>query len=193
LLLSQEINTGTITGFCKGTPTSQITECLTHLKSCIAEIGHPLLFPVIIFSHSSSLSAEIKQREARDSLRKIEDAIDMRQDIKSIGYERKGVLNLNAINRDLMQCRLRVLHRSPASSLKILQSIERTMETWRGALPQARSQLKLGELQNVMMSRLEFYKKRLQQIEIYASKTLERLDTRKSSVSGRRICDHNNQ
>jgi hypothetical protein len=39
--LSHDINQGMTTGFCKGTASSDIVECVKHLKSCAGQIGHP--------------------------------------------------------------------------------------------------------------------------------------------------------
>ncbi|RDL40541.1 Uncharacterized protein BP5553_00520 [Venustampulla echinocandica] len=82
LLLSHDINNAITTGFCKGTASSDIVECIKHLKACGLQIGHPMLLPTIIFSHDVSFKTDIKQRDARDWLRRLEHAVSMRSEIE---------------------------------------------------------------------------------------------------------------
>ena len=47
------------------------------------EVGHPLLPPVIILSHDLSSKSDIRQRDARDWLRRLENAITLRDEIEA--------------------------------------------------------------------------------------------------------------
>jgi hypothetical protein len=185
LLLSHDVNAGNTTGFCKGTPSSDIVECIKHLKSCVAQISHPLLLPIIIFSHDVSSKTDIKQREARDWLRRLEHAVSMRTEIEEKeGYvNREGVVDLDAINRDLVECHSQVLWKRPKAYLEILAGLESAMGKFWDKLPKERREEKmLRGLHASMMARLDFYRNKLQGIESYAHTTLARLDIQRSAV-----------
>lgn len=179
---------GITTGFCKGTPSSDIVECLKHLKACALQIGHPMLLPTIIFSHDMSAKTDIKQREARDWLRKLEHAVSMRTEIddKESYVDKDGLVDFDLINRHLVECHSQVLWKRPRAYLQILDSFNSIMKGFMERLPQERNVLEMRKLHESMLSRLEFYRRKLQGIESYAHTTLQRLDIQRSAVS----CTH---
>lgn len=182
LSLSHEINTGITAGFCKGTPSSDIIECLRHLKACLLEISHPFLLPVIIFSHDASFKAEIKQRDARDWLRRLEHAISMRPKIEEKeGYVKGGVVDLDAINRDLVECHAQVLWKRPIAHIRILDSIKEAAEGFYEKLSENRK-TSMNKLHASLLSRLEFYRRKLQGIDLYADTTLRRIEIQRNAV-----------
>lgn len=182
-MLSYDFHTGITAGYCKGTPSSDIVESITLLKACGPEICHPLLLPLIIFGHDASFKPDIKQRDARDWLRRLEHAISMRSEIEErVGYVREGVVDLDAVNRDLVECHAQVLWKRPIAFLRITDSFKEAMELFYTNLPRERKDPRMKKTQASMLSRLEFYKKKWQGIETYASTTLERLETQKSSA-----------
>ena len=184
LTLSHDVNNGITNGFCKGTPSSDIVECIKHLKACVMQAGHPMLLPIIIFSHDVSFKTDIKQRDARDWLRRLEHAVSMRSEIEEKeGYVREGVVDLDAVNRDLVECHSQVLWKRPKAYLQILAHIERSMDMFYGKLPQERQEQDMRKLQASMKARLDFYRVKLQGIESYAYTTLQRLDIQRSAVS----------
>jgi hypothetical protein len=183
-MLSHDVNNGITTGFSKGTPSSDIVECIKHLKACVLQVGHPLLLPIIIFSHDVSFKTDIKQREARDWLRRLEHAVSMRTEIvEKEGYVKEGVVDLDAVNRDLVECHSQVLWKRPKAYIEILQAIEGAMERFYKKLPEERRVGDMKKLQASMMARLDFYRVKLQGIESYAYTTLQRLDIQRSAVS----------
>jgi len=183
LMLSHDVNNGITTGFSKGTPSSDIVECIKHLKACVLQIGHPLLLPIIIFSHDVSFKTDIKQREARDWLRRLEHAVSMRTEIvEKEGYVKEGVVDLDAVNRDLVECHSQVLWKRPKAYIEILQAIEDAMGRFYGRLPEERKAGDMKKLQASMLARLDFYRVKLQGIESYAYTTLQRLDIQRSAV-----------
>jgi hypothetical protein len=183
-MLSHAIKSGVTTGYCKGTPSSDIVECIKHLKACVLQISHPLLLPVIIFSHDVSFKTDIKQREARDWLRKLEHAVSMRMEIEEReGYvSRDGVVDLDAINRDLVECHSQVLWKRPKAYLEILSGLERSMEKFYSKLPEERKVEIMRKLHASMLARLDFYRNKLRGIDSYAHVTLARLDIQRSAV-----------
>jgi len=183
LILSHDVNNGITTGFAKGTPSSDIVECIKHLKACVLQVGHPMLLPIIIFSHDVSFKTDIKQREARDWLRRLEHAVSMRSEIEEKeGYVKEGVVDLDAVNRDLVECHSQVLWKRPKAYLEILASIERSMEKFFDRLPINRQDKPMRKLHASMLARLDFYRVKLQGIDSYAYTTLQRLDIQRSAL-----------
>ncbi|KAI9048895.1 hypothetical protein LZ554_006749 [Drepanopeziza brunnea f. sp. 'monogermtubi'] len=183
LMLSHEVNNGITTGFCKGTPSSDIVECIKHLKECVLQVGHPMLLPIIIFSHDVSFKTDIKQRDARDWLRRLEHAVSMRSEIEEReGYVKEGVVDLDAVNRDLVECHSQVLWKRPKAYLEILGGIEVAMAKFYEALPEPRKEKSMKGLQASMLARMDFYRVKLQGIDSYAHTTLQRLEIQRSAL-----------
>jgi hypothetical protein len=179
------MKSGITTGFCKGTPSSDIIECIKHLKACALQIGHPMLLPTIIFSHDMSAKTDIKQREVRDWLRRLEHAVSMRNEIDDKeGYvDKDGLVDLDLINRHLVECHSQVLWKRPKAYLQLLDSFDKSMKEFMQRLPQERNVSDMRKLHESMLSRLEFYRRKLQGIDSYAYTTLQRLDIQRSAVS----------
>ncbi len=118
-MLSYSYNTCITTGFVKGTESSDILEALDHLIACRSELGHPLILPIIILSHDLSAKGDMRQRDARDWLRRLENAITMRNEIE----EREVYMDLDVdrINRDLVECHSQVLWKRPQAYQEILK------------------------------------------------------------------------
>ncbi|KAJ8065243.1 hypothetical protein OCU04_005945 [Sclerotinia nivalis] len=183
LTLSHDIKNGITTGYAKGTPSSDMVESIQHLKACILQIGHPMLLPAIIFSHDISFKTDLKQREARDWLRRLEHAVSMRSEIEEKeGYVREGVIDLDAINRDLVECHSQVLWKRPKAYLQILSQLEKAMKMFDERLPEERKDESMRALQASMLARFDFYRVKLQGIESYAYTTLQRLDIQRSAL-----------
>lgn len=184
-MLSHDVNNGLTTGFCKGTPSSDIIECIKHLKECVLQVAHPMLLPIIIFSHDVSYKTDIKQRDARDWLRRLEHAVSMRSEIEEReGYVKEGVVDLDAVNRDLVECHSQVLWKRPKAYLEILGGIEVAMGKFYDALPESRKQNStMKALHASMLARMDFYRVKLQGLDSYAYTTLQRLEIQRSAVS----------
>lgn len=184
LMLSHDIKRAVTTGFCKGTASSDIVECVRHLKACSLQIGHPMLLPTIIFSHDMSAKTDIKQREARDWLRKLENAVSMRTEIDDKeSYVQDGLVDLDLINRHLVECHSQVLWKRPRAYMQILESFDRAMALFQGEVAsRARWEGELRRLHASMLSRHEFYKCKLQGIDSYAFTTLQRLEIQRAAL-----------
>lgn len=187
LMLSHNFRTGITSGFAKGTESSELVESIRHLTACRGQVGHPLLLPIIILSHELSSKNDQKQREARDWLRRLEHAVSMRSEIEEReGYVRDNVIDLDAINRDLVECHSQVLWKRPQAYQEIIREIEKAMHRFWDRLPEERRNSDEGrdldKLHRSMFSRLEFYMVKLKGIENYAHTTLERLTIQRSAV-----------
>lgn len=143
-----------------------------------------MLLPIIIFSHDVSFKTDIKQRDARDWLRRLEHAVSMRSEIEEReGYAKDGVVDLDAVNRDLVECHSQVLWKRPKAYLQILGGIEVAMGKFYEELPESRRDKTMKALQASMLARMEFYRVKLQGIDSYAHTTLQRLEIQRSAVS----------
>jgi len=182
-MLSHDVNRGITNGYAKGTSSSDLVECIKHLRACGPQIGHPLLLPIIIFSHDVSFKTDIKQRDARDWLRRLEHAVSMRTEIQETeGYVKEGVVDLDAINRDLVECHSQVLWKRPKAYIEILMGIETALEKFYEGIPEQRKDETMRKLHASMRARMDFYRVKLQGIESYAYTTLQRLDIQRSAV-----------
>ena len=180
LMLSHSFQTNITTGFVKGTASSDINDAIEHLRSCSDQVAHPMLLPIIILSHDLSSRSDQKQRDARDWLRRLENAVTMRNEID----EKEGYMdfNLDAINRDLVECHSQVLWKRPQAYQDIVLQLERAMERFMDAVPPDRLDRELRMLDRSMRARLEFYMAKLKGIEHYVATTLARLDIQRSAV-----------
>jgi len=185
LMLSHDVNNSITTGYSKGTPSSDIVASITHLKACASEIGHPMLLPTIIFSHDISFKTDIKQREARDWLRRLEHGISMRTDIEEKdGYVNDdGIMDFDAVNRDLVECHSQVLWKRPVAYMRIIEAFEKSLKLFDGGLPEQRKTKRVRTTHANIAARMDFYRIQLQGLDSYAYTTLQRLEVQRSAVS----------
>ncbi|KAI6091125.1 hypothetical protein F4821DRAFT_255409 [Hypoxylon rubiginosum] len=179
IMLSYSYKTGITTGFVKGTESSDITKLLQQLTSCSAEVGHPLLLPIIILSHDLSSKNDKRQREARDWLRRLENAITLRNEIDE--KEVYSDFDVDGINRDLVECHSRVLWKRPQAYQEIVKEVKEAMTKFRTELSDERKEA-LASLDSSMVSRLEFYRVKLTGMEHYIHTTLERLHIQRQAL-----------
>ncbi|ORY70164.1 uncharacterized protein BCR38DRAFT_455018 [Pseudomassariella vexata] len=180
VMLSHAFNTSITTGFVKGTASSDINEAIQHLRACAAQVAHPLLLPIIILSHDLSSRTDQKQRDARDWLRRLENAVTMRNEID----EKEGYIDfdLDAINRDLVECHSQVLWKRPQAYQEIIKEIKGAMDLfWQGSRALSKMH-EISALHQSMASRLDFYRIKLTGIENYAHTTLERLNIQRQAL-----------
>ncbi|KAH8894814.1 hypothetical protein GQ53DRAFT_792689 [Thozetella sp. PMI_491] len=187
LMLSHCFATGITTGFAKGTESSDMLESVRHLKECAAQSMHPMLLPVIILSHDLSAKNDQKQRDAREWLRKLEHAVSMRNEIvEDEGYVKDAIMDLDQINRDLVECHSQVLWKRPQAYMEIIDSMEKCMERfWALASKDEKYGGDRGEVCKIhrsMCARLEFNNAKLKGIESYAHTTLERLTIQRAAL-----------
>jgi hypothetical protein len=180
LMLSYSFNTRITTGFVKGTPSSDIVKCIRHLRSCTGQIAHPLLLPIIILSHDLSTKTDQKQREARAWLRKLEHAVTMRNDID----EKEGYadFDVDALNRDLVECHSQVLWKRPQAYQEIISDMKGAMDKYWSQLGDEQKTAEMTALHDNLESRLDFYRVKLKGTENYIQTTLERLNIQRQAV-----------
>lgn len=188
LMLSHSFSTGITTGYAKGTESSDMLECITHLKECAEQIMHPVLLPMIILSHDLSAKTDQKQREAREWLRLLEHAVSMRDEVlpEESMYIKESMVDLDQINRDLVECHSQVLWKRPQAYQEIIKSIHKSMDYfWSLAENNPAYGGRRGEVDKLhrsLLARLDFYSTKLKGIENYAHTTLERLSIQRAAL-----------
>ncbi|KAF5232402.1 hypothetical protein FANTH_13021 [Fusarium anthophilum] len=195
MLLSHSLKTGVTTGFIKGTPSSEVEKSLTHLKACASQVGHPMLLPIIILTYDLSPENDEKQRKARHWLRRLENAVSLRNEVEEQEqYFQNGFIDIDGLSRDLVECHGNVMWKRPQAYEALAKEMEKAMETFRFAwmtlAPPAEEQIEaerkhrkeIQKLHRSMASRLDFYKVKLKGLENYIHTTLERLKVQREAL-----------
>lgn len=182
-MLSYNFRTGITTGYVKGTPNTDITTAISHLKACSGQVGHPLVLPMIMLFFELNPENEKRQRRARDWLRRLEHAISGRDEINDEeSYVKGGVLDMDGITRDMYECNGQVLWKKPQAYMEIVKEFDKAMERFE---QKVRPDLFVGELNKAhrgMLARTEFYMAKLKGLENYIWTTLERLRIQREAV-----------
>lgn len=193
MMLSYAFKTGITTGFMKGTPSSDIILALKHLRECYGQVGHPMLLPTIILSHDLSPANDQKQRDARDWLRRLENAVSLRDEVEpEEQYFQDGILSIDGLNRDLVECHSHVMWKRPQAYFALVREMELSMERfkvlWRDwkkdflTDEEIAHRKTIDQLHRSMMARMEFYRVKLKGLENYIHTTLERLKVQREAV-----------
>ncbi|KAG5967771.1 hypothetical protein E4U13_006547 [Claviceps humidiphila] len=210
MLLSHSFRTRLTTGFLKGTPSSDIAPALQHVRACTAQVGHPMLLPIIILSYDLSPTNDQKQRDARDWLRRLENAVSLRNEVEEHEqYFQDGLMEVDGLNRDLVECHGHVMWKRPQAYWALVREMEKAMrrfdhgrsrgrqggekepeqgqeegqggiEAWRHA--ERAHHREMDKLHRSMASRLEFYQAKLKGLENYIHTTLERLKVQREAL-----------
>lgn len=199
MMLSHGFRTGITTGYIKGTPSSDVVQALVHLKACAAQVGHPMLLPVVLLSYDLSPANDQKQRDARDWLRRLENAVSLRNEVEEHEqYFQDGLLEIDGLNRDLVECHSHVMWKRPKAYLALAKEMDKAMENFQsmwsimqrednmGAMlagPERTNRREVDKLHRSMSARIDFYKVKLTGLESYIFTTLERLKVQREAVS----------
>lgn len=196
MLLSYSFKTGITTGFIKGTPSSEVEKSLDHLKACADQVGHPILLPLIILTYDLSPENDEKQRKARHWLRRLENAVSLRNEVEEQEqYFQNGFIDIDGLSRDLVECHGNVMWKRPQAYEALAKEMEKAMVTFRSAWiasnppveeqceAERKHRKELEKLHRSMVSRLDFYKVKLKGLENYIHITLERLKVQREAVS----------
>ncbi|KAK3898062.1 hypothetical protein C8A05DRAFT_38361 [Staphylotrichum tortipilum] len=188
LVLSHSFRTNITMGFAKGTPSSDMVQHIRDLHACAHQIRHPLLLPLLILSRDLSSDTDQKQRETREWLRSLEHAISMRSMMtdEESKYVRESIVDVDEINRDLVECYARVLWKRPPAYLEVIKAIESAMARFWGRAAGNPAYGGAGgevdKLHHSFLARLEFYATRLKGMENYAQVTIDRLTNQRSAL-----------
>jgi hypothetical protein len=197
-LSSHNFTANITTAFFKGASKSYIVDCVKHIKASYEQIAHPMLCPIIIFSHYHSARIELRQRDARARLRRIEQALTHHRTAPGFhnGYiDEHGLINFDQIIMELTECHSQVLKKSPFAYLRVLEGFDEAMSLF-GRHTQntyVRNGMRHDwHMHSKLSSRIDFYRKKLHGQEYYQSITLQGLEVQRSAVSVSHICHHPN-
>lgn len=115
-------------------------------------------------------------------------------------YFQDGLLEVDGLNRDLVECHGHVMWKRPQAYLALAEEMEKAMERYRGKMVSAFAEKlesesevvgeaermhfkEVDKLHRSMLARLEFYKVKLKGLENYIHTTLERLKVQREAVS----------
>lgn len=197
MMLSYSFKARITTGFLKGTPSSDIVPALQHLRACAAQIGHPMLLPIIILSYDLSPVNDQKQRDARDWLRRLENAVSLRNEVEeNEQYFQDGLLEVDGLNRDLVECHGHVMWKRPQAYMALAEEMEKAMDRFREKLvgveaggsddavvdAERAHHKEVDKLHRSLSARLEFYKTKLKGLENYIHTTLARLKVQREAL-----------
>ncbi|KAK1721316.1 uncharacterized protein BDZ83DRAFT_630143 [Colletotrichum acutatum] len=183
LILSYSFKRRETTGFVKWTPTADIVECLSNLRDCVLDINHPLLIPSIIMSDLVATSDEVKQREARTSIRQLEKAISVNDDTTGFYYSKDGTIDLRTVASDLTEHHRRILHRPPKLYSKVIDALEAATDCFWAHIDPTDKTKALKRLHATLKDRFHCHRVRLVGLEKYVSISVERLNIQRSMVS----------
>jgi hypothetical protein len=167
-------------GIAKGTPNSHMVDVIAHLKACISDIAHPFLLPTVIVSYGLSPQYELRQREARNWLRNLEDSLrTMPGEIEDYTRHR----NVDTMSQDLAECKTQVLWGALGAWKRVLAGLEEAAGRYWAACPLEKRDPQLDHLHGTLLSRVEFYHNKLDGIQNYMSISMKRLDILNNLVS----------
>jgi hypothetical protein len=198
LMLSHSFKTGITSGYIKGTPSSDVVDAIAMLHSCTAEIGHPMLLPVIVLSRDLSPKNDQKQREARDWLRRLEKAVSLRDEVDEAEMDPANSDNLlfevDGLSRDLVECHGHVLWKRPQAYAALCKEMHSAMTQFKSrwtdlsvdedrmSAAEKEERRVVEHLHESLLSRIDFYVVKLKGLENYIHTTLERLKVQREAV-----------
>jgi hypothetical protein len=176
LVLSHDIKSSITTGFYRGTESSKISECLKLLRKCILEISHPMLLPILICSRDLNMEGDLRQREARETVRRLEETIiNAAQVYTDPDVTKQERIDLGIINKELVDCHCRALWKRPEAYLDIVSTMQDALldleDQWSD---ERRVQIASQHLN--LAARLRFLRVKLQGISTYRQVTIARLE-----------------
>ncbi|KAL2063846.1 hypothetical protein VTL71DRAFT_4340 [Oculimacula yallundae] len=182
LMLSYDLRSNVTSAFCKGTLSSDIGGAIATFMQCSHDVLHPLLLPMILLTHVTSVKTDMTQRDARDWLRRLEHAVSMRAEIiAKTGYLSAGFVDLDAVNRDLIECRSQALWKPSVNYLRLIDLFHKALDLFGHNLASDKITPEIQRMQDEMRCRLNFNKSRWEGRDAYATVTLSRIDTQINS------------
>ncbi|PFH60875.1 hypothetical protein XA68_10188 [Ophiocordyceps unilateralis] len=141
-----------------------------------------------------------KQREARDWLRHLENAVSLRDEVDpQERYAPEGLLEIDGLSRDLVECHGHVMWKRPQAYRALVTEMERAMGRFRESITavtdmdhgsdldelaarERQHRRDLVRMHGSMMARLEFYRVKLTGLENYVHTTLARLKVQREAL-----------
>ncbi|KAI1273648.1 hypothetical protein F5Y07DRAFT_391155 [Xylaria sp. FL0933] len=173
-ILSYSFHTNMTTGFVKGTPSSEVSDAIKHLKTVSEHIRHPLSLPLILLSRDIGAKTDIRQREARAWLRRLENASEHATTDSNFDIEQ--------FNKDLVECYSMLLWKRPKAYIDIILSFELAMERFKSGAPTNSWDSEINTQHSNMLGKLEFLRQKQKGADVYSSVTMERLNRQRDAI-----------
>ncbi len=145
-----------------------------------------MLFPFIIISHYDFAKMELRQRDTREWLHKIERSLTHHRTAPGFhgSYkDEQGLINFDQIILELTECHTQVLKKRPYAYLRVLDGFDEAMSMFEKENSERCEIVTEQRYIHLRLSfRIDFYRKKLHGQEYYQSVTLERLEVQRSAV-----------
>ncbi|KAH6653549.1 hypothetical protein BKA67DRAFT_570246 [Truncatella angustata] len=187
VMLSHNMRNGTTIGFCKATRWQNGTtpECLdksieTLLQGRLSpgQLCHPMLLPIIIFSHEIDDNIEEKQKEAVDNLEELTRAIDKFWRRKLVRHGELTGEEIATFHGELVACHDKVLWKRPARYLEVLNEMHDALLTLYAGYDADRKHF-LDSAYIELLARVTFYQSQLKALKASADRTAAKLKTQR--------------
>ncbi|KAH9985102.1 hypothetical protein F4779DRAFT_629972 [Xylariaceae sp. FL0662B] len=175
VILSYSFNTSVTTGFVKGTTSSDIMEAIKQLKSMPESVKHPLLLPLILISLNLGAKTDMRQRDVRDWLRTLEHTITSRAGQLSME-------ELGTVSRDIVECHAQLLWQRPQAYFGLIDQFEVAMDRFKSGISIGLWTPEMNASHYTMLGKLDFLRRKLEGLEVYASTTMERLNRQRDAI-----------
>ncbi|KAL1899732.1 hypothetical protein Cpir12675_001231 [Ceratocystis pirilliformis] len=187
LMLSYNLSTHITSGYFKTTPSAKPGQIMDLLKTetTAATLAHPFLLPMLVLSlNELSSENDDRQRQARELLRHLENAIAGREDAEiKADHLKDGSLIIEQVNRDLYECVCKVLWKRPRAYLSMLTELRKGLVRWWMVIePEVKKNEDVKDLQENMLSKVDFHAIKLRGIDSYAATSLERLRVQREAL-----------
>ncbi|RYP57983.1 hypothetical protein DL769_009170 [Monosporascus sp. CRB-8-3] len=178
MMLSYSFQARIMSGYVKGAEKADVKTLISQVHQHYASsVAHPLLLPVLILCRELSLDNDKAQREARQSVRKLEETLLNRyRVVPAAGYTQDEDLVLNTIIPKLHDLRCQVLWKRPQTWQNVAGRILKATNAFWDTLEEQRKDPVMQKIHLTILSRLDFMSAKLEGLESYTQVTLERMD-----------------
>jgi hypothetical protein len=181
--LSHDMCSKDTVGFYKSTTGGYSSLILERLKDYVSYCGNPFLLPALILNEELN-HIEERQRAIRAEVRRIEDAIGLRNGVQArmqpYNFNNRNV-DLDFLNGQIVETSAQLLKRSPKTYLDILDALEAAMNVYGAEILSQSGHV--NQSHAMLMSRLKFQQKRVQTMGRYHQVTTGRLNAQINAVS----------
>ena len=135
-----------------------------------------MLLPILICSRDLNMEGDVRQREARETVRELEKTItNAAQIYTDPDVTKQDKTNLGVINKNLVDCHCKVLWKRPEAYLNIISSMEDALKALQEQWPE-KTREQVSRQHMSLHGRLKFLTVRLQGIRTYRHVTIARLE-----------------
>ncbi|RYP74062.1 hypothetical protein DL771_003251 [Monosporascus sp. 5C6A] len=177
MMLSYSFEARILSGYVKGKEDADVKTLISQVQHYASSVAHPLLLPILILCRELSLGNDKARREARESVRRLEQILLNRYHVTpAAGYAQDEDLILDSIIPKLHKLRCQELQRRPQTWQKVAGRILEATNAFWDNLEEQRKDPVMQKIHRTILSRLDFMLVKLEGLESYTQVTLERMD-----------------